>query len=412
LLTNPIKLAVFIEPVIQAGGGHQQALNAALIVNKLPKNICQPVFVTPHKDNIPVLNEYGLQAVHLKISKFTKVFMQLKRWIIHPKIIMFVNLIWKMNHMEKFLDKLDINLLYFTSPSELPRFTDRFNFIYTVWDLSHRDEVEFPEIRENRVFERREKKYNAILPRATAILVDSKLGKTHVIQRYGIDSSRIIVMPFSPALGTNQLIKEYEKDYIDIKLKYKLDFDYIYYPAQLWAHKNHIYILESLKLLEQNYSIKIGAIFSGSDKGNLNYIKLVTENLGLTNRVIFAGFVSNSEIPFLYKQAIALVMPTYFGPTNLPPLEAFKLNVPVVYSDIPGAKNQLGEAALYCDLSDPISCVENLYKIYSDPLVKDKLVNDGRKVLSKLRDKDRIKVLSTILKSYNNKIKTWTINKD
>ena len=31
-------------------------------------------------------------------------------------------------------------------------------------------------------------------------------------------------------------------------------------------------------------------------------------------------------------------MPTYFGPTNIPPLEAFLLKVPVIYSGIIGLK--------------------------------------------------------------------------
>ena len=74
-----------------------------------------------------------------------------------------------------------------------------YNFIYTLWDLSHRDDLEFPEMRENYVFERREERYSKILPKATAILVDSNLGKENVIRRYNVDSERVLVMPFSPA---------------------------------------------------------------------------------------------------------------------------------------------------------------------------------------------------------------------
>ena len=55
----------------------------------------------------------------------------------------------------------------------------------------------------------------------------------------------------------------------------------------------------------------------------------------------------------LYKESIALVMPSYFGPTNIPPLEAFNLGVPVLYSDLPGLKDQVGDAALLLDLNKP-----------------------------------------------------------
>ena len=60
---------------------------------------------------------------------------------------------------------------------------------------------------------------------------------------------------------------------VDIKKKYKLDMPYVFYPAQFWAHKNHIYLLEGLKSLEDNFGLKVGAIFSGGDKGNLDFIK-------------------------------------------------------------------------------------------------------------------------------------------
>ena len=147
--------------------------------------------------------------------------------------------------------------------------------------------------------------------------------------------------------------------YINIK-KYDLNNDYIFYPAQFWAHKNHIYILKALHILKSESSISLGAIFSGSDQGNLSYIKDMTKQFNLENKVRFTGFVSNEEINYLYSQSIALVMPTYFGPTNIPPLEAFKLNVPVIYSDLPGLRDQVNDAALLLNLNDPKSLVENL----------------------------------------------------
>ena len=52
----------------------------------------------------------------------------------------------------------------------------------------------------------------------------------------------------------------------------------------------------------------------------------------------------------LYSQAFALVMPTYFGPTNMPPLEAFKFKIPVLYSNIKGLKEQVEDVNIALDL--------------------------------------------------------------
>ena len=48
---------------------------------------------------------------------------------------------------------------------------------------------------------------------------------------------------------------------------------YLFYPAQYWAHKNHIYILKALKILKSEEIADVGAIFTGSDKGNLSFLK-------------------------------------------------------------------------------------------------------------------------------------------
>ena len=53
-------------------------------------------------------------------------------------------------------------------------------------------------------------------------------------------------------------------------------------------------------------------------------------------------------------------MPTYFGPTNIPPLEAFALGVPVLYSDLPGLKDQVGDSALLLDLNNPESMAQHM----------------------------------------------------
>ena len=61
-------------------------------------------------------------------------------------------------------------------------------------------------------------------------------------------------------------------------------------------------------------------------------------------------------------------MPTYFGPTNIPPLEAFKINVPVLYSDLPGLRDQVGKAAMLIDLKKPESLASNLKKLLNSKL--------------------------------------------
>ena len=69
----------------------------------------------------------------------------------------------------------------------------------------------------------------------------------------------------------------------------------------------------------------------------------------MSEHLTVLGYVPDEELPALYRRARALVMPTFLGPTNIPPLEAFACDCPVAISGIYGMPEQLGDAALYFD---------------------------------------------------------------
>ena len=90
--------------------------------------------------------------------------------------------------------------------------------------------------------------YRLLLPRALAIFVDSEFGKKNVVHRYGIDEERVYVMPFQTALATRTHNSTDNRTSTDVCQKYNLDVPYIFYPAQFWAHKNHVYLLENTNI--------------------------------------------------------------------------------------------------------------------------------------------------------------------
>ena len=302
--------------------------------------------------------------------------------------------------MEEFLIRNDIDLVYFLTPSNKAKELTNIPYVMTVWDLCHRDFNEFPEVRNNFEFERREEKYDNLLKKAIKVTTDSELGKKNICFRYGIDESRIQILKFLPRTIYNDV-------YINIKEKYNISNDYIYYPAQFWAHKNHIYILKALKLLKEKYQLVIDAVFTGSDYGNLTYILNKAKEFNINEQIHYLGFVEDEEIHNLYEQSIALVMPTYFGPTNIPPLEAFSLNVPVCYSDLKGLKEQVGEAAFLMNLKDPNSLVNNLLTILNDKNIVNEKILLGNQIINSWTDKDFLNCIYAILNEYKILRECW-----
>ena len=404
---RPIRLAVIFDQQIRAGGGYQQALNAALLTKNLSEHMVQTFFFTTLEENVSTLVGHGIQAEPIQLSFFQRARTYLRRLVTGARILKLLKRLERYSPFERRLIQQNIDLVYFLAPSSWTRDLDEINYITTVWDLSHRDDPEFPEVRWNRQFEARDRNYRALLPRATAIFVDSELGKKNVVHRYGIDEERVHVMPFQAAAATRESKETGSRSSIDVRAKYHLDVPNVFYPAQFWAHKNHVYLLEGLRALEQQYGLRIGAIFSGGDQGNLAYVKSYVRKLDLEDRVRFVGFVENEEIPELYRQSVALVMPSYFGPTNLPPLEAFELGVPVLYSDKAGLRDQVGDAALLMDLSDPVSMADHLKNLIEDPGLRSKLVEAGKERLKYFDSMDRVGILKRVLEDFRWRRLTW-----
>jgi len=131
---------------------------------------------------------------------------------------------------------------------------------------------------------------------------------------------------------------------------------YFFYPAQFWPHKNHLVILLALfnLVLKQDSVLadNLKIVFCGSDRGNLRSIKQYATELGIADRVLFLDFVSTDKLNFLYSSCLALIYPSFFGPDNLPPLEAMMHKTTVLAADVPGVREQLHRHAKYFNPND------------------------------------------------------------
>lgn len=397
------KLAIIFDQVLSVGGGYQQALNSVLSLNKKNKYF-SPIFFTIYSENITILKKHGIDVVYIKLSKIERAWLKVRGSIISEFFLKLIQKFFGFNNFEKSLIDKNVDLVYFLSPSSWSNYLEHLNYIITIWDLCHRDEPEFPEVYKNRIFESRELNLDICLKRAIAIITDSELGRENLARRYSIDYERIHIVPFSPAIEISNSNKEVKNI---IKEKFQISGNYIFYPAQFWAHKNHTYILKGIRILKDKYNIKIKAVFSGKDAGNLNYVKSVADELNLSDQVQFLGFVDSQDIVELYMGSIALVMPTYFGPTNIPPLEAFTLGVPVLYSNLPGLKEQVGDSALLLDLNDPDSMAKNIINLMTDESLRVNLIKLGKKRIESNNNINHNEIINLICSKYQIKMQTW-----
>lgn len=306
------------------------------------------------------------------------------------------------NKIEKLINKYKIEIMWFITPGYIPV---KIPYITTLWDLAHRVAPFFPEVSVTGwIWEARENLYLNTLPKATYILTGTSAGKDEIIQFYNIRDERIRVIPFPvPRFALPENILK-----TDATTNFNIDKQYLFYPAQFWPHKNHIGLLLALKILQEKYSLDFDLVFTGSDKGNLKYIQKEVEELNLSKKVHFLGFVSTDKLISLYKNAFAMVFPTFFGPDNLPPLEAFSLGCPVIASRVEGAEEQLGDAALLFDPKNEEEIAFLVNKLYNDLNLRESLINSGKKLAVQRHPNKYIEDVFLIFDEFESYRRCWS----
>lgn len=249
-------------------------------------------------------------------------------------------------------------------------------YMVVVWDLQHRLQPWFPEVSANGNWQHRDSLYDAVLGRAAAVIVGTEVGKLEVERFFRVDPSRILIMPHPTPRFTDAGVETSPS----VREKYRISGDYLFYPAQFWAHKNHVNLLLALELLKSRFERPLSIVFVGADHGNFAHVKATADRLGVVDRVHFLGFIPRDDLIALYRHAFALSYVTFFGPENLPPLEAFALGCPVIASEVSGAREQLRDAALFVDPTSPEQIAEAVMRLASEEGLCQKLIDAGTKI--------------------------------
>jgi len=105
--------------------------------------------------------------------------------------------------------------------------------------------------------------------------------------------------------------------------------------------------------------------------------QLVRE-LGLTDRVLFAGYVSEELLAWLYTSSRCFVYPTLYEGFGFPPLEAMACGVPVITSDSTSVSEIARDAAILVDPSSEEAIGNALVRLLRDEPLRRQLIKQGK----------------------------------
>ena len=158
-------------------------------------------------------------------------------------------------------------------------------------------------------------------------------------KRYFIDENKLNVVRF--AVNSKEVIDISSEVIFSTIKKYNLNSDYIFFPSQLWVHKNHKLLLQALgELKNQKYRSIYQFVSSGStsdSRDEQHYDKLLAlrTDIGLTDKdFIFLGQIPFSDVQALMMGSRAIINPSLFEGWSTSVEEARSINKPLILSDI------------------------------------------------------------------------------
>ena len=250
-------------------------------------------------------------------------------------------LLKKFDPFLRFLASNNYDLVFFPTASSLTYFSNSRDMV-SVHDLMHIYERRFKESGSFLTYLYRQKIYKNISSSFNSILVDSRTGADQFSESFKCDIDKLFVLEFC--------CPEYIRDY-GINTNLEKFGDYFFYPAAFWPHKNHKNLIIAFAEISNKYR-SINLVFSGKFKNEYNSLIKLISSYKLNERIFFTGYVPDDELYNYYSKSRGLIMPSFYGPTNIPPIEAVFSDCPVMCSDSYGMKGQMENYAIYFNPSD------------------------------------------------------------
>ncbi len=203
--------------------------------------------------------------------------------------------------------------------------------------------------------------------RARHIIAVSAHTRDDLVHHFGVRPERVTVIP--NAADERYRPADTPDDITRFKAANALPDRFILFVGTLEPRKNLRRLIEAF------------ALFSGDDPG----VKLVivgasgwltsdlaplVQSRGLSDRIIFTGYVPDDDLPLWYQAATVFCYPSLYEGFGLPLLEAMACGVPVVTSRTSSLPEVAGDAARLVDPTDICGLASTLQSV---------LANDARR---------------------------------
>lgn len=160
----------------------------------------------------------------------------------------------------------------------------------------------------------------------------------------------------------------------------KMGYRIILYTGRFTLHKGLDYLIKAMKTVVK-YQPKAVLVLVGSGEKEYELIEMVA-NLGLSEHVVFAGWMRGAQLAQMYRSADIYVQPSVSEPFGISPLEALTYNTPVIVSKQSGVAEGLSHA-LKVDFWDVDGLSQKIIGVLDHESLHETLREEGHREVAK-----------------------------
>lgn len=298
-----------------------------------------------------------------------------KRFRIPNKLLNFCFWYFHWPHVDKMLGGVDV---FFMPNLNFVGLSKKTKFILTIHDLSF--EL-YPE-----TFSLKRRLWHhfvnpaRLCKMADKIIAISESSKSDVISLYAVPKTKIQKI-YNGASDDFLQMNRNDQRLIDVKEKYHLPFNFIFFLGTIEPRKNIsalVRAFDQLKSLNNPYLNKYKLVIAGAKGWKTEGILAEMRKAKFTKDIIYTNLIINEDKPAVYNLAALFVYPSFFEGFGLPVLEAMKCSLPVITSNVSALPEVVGNAGIMIDPDKPAELFLAMKELLLDRKLTEKMVANGR----------------------------------
>lgn len=217
-----------------------------------------------------------------------------------------------------------------------------------------------------------------IISQAAGIITVSEYSKKDILRFFPeFPEEKIFVTP----LAANTTFKPLDKNLCKkhIKDNFKVEDPFILYVGGFSKRKNVKELILAFKHVKPSLNKNYKLIIAGSLRDEGISLKNFVESEGLSDSIVFTGFIEDSFLPTLYNAADTFVYPSLYEGFGLPPLEAMSCKTPVITSNLTSIPEVTSDAAILINPHNIDELSSALVTLLNNDSLKQNLAEKGYK---------------------------------